>query len=191
MSSKSKQQFTRDIIKNPNVSVGEYTYGTPRIYSWDSNTRLSIGKFCSIADDVKLILGGNHRTDWVSTYPFSEMTEYFPGGKTVKGHPQTKGDIKIGNDVWIGNGVAVLSGVTVGDGAVLGAYSVITKDVKPYEIVVGNPMQVVRKRFSDAQIDALLKIKWWEWNKEQIDKNVPELCSSNIDEFIKKWLNKA
>ena len=144
---------------------------------------LKIGKFCSIANDVQIFLGGNHRIDWITTYPFSVLNSW-PEAKDIKGHPCTKGDVIIGNDVWIGRKTLILSGVTIGDGAIVGARSVVTKDVAPYSIVAGNPAKLIRKRFDEKTIEKLLEIKWWDWNLEKIKKNLPLLLSNNIEQFF-------
>ena len=174
----------RSLIRRGVVSVGEYTYGYVKVNYWEENCRLSIGKFCSIAEGVEIFLGGNHRVDWLSTYPFPSRTSYFPEARNVTGHPSTKGDVVIGNDVWIGKGSMIMSGVTVGDGAVIGARSVITSDVEPYCIVAGNPARFIRKRFDTDTIQRLLKIKWWDWPIEKIHENVRHLCSSNVAQFL-------
>lgn len=141
--------YTKDFLKNFGdlVDIGSYTYGNPRLFHWGEDSKLKIGKFCSIADDVKIFLGGNHRMDWITTYPFSALKEEWPEAKDVKGHPATKGDVVIGNDVWIGYGATILSGVKIGNGAVIGAMAVVSKDVEPYSVVVGNPALEVKKDF--------------------------------------------
>jgi acetyltransferase-like isoleucine patch superfamily enzyme len=110
------------------ISIGRYTYGTPRVL-WGGMARLSIGAFCSIGQCVTVFLGGEHHTDWVSTFAFKEK---FAG--QVVSTRSTKGDVTIGNDVWIGQSATILSGVTIGDGAVIGTLSVVAKDVPPYAI---------------------------------------------------------
>ena len=167
----------------PQYEIGKYTYGKPRIYSWREGATFRIGAFCSIASDVKIYLGGEHRTDWVTTYPFNYFWE---SAKQIKGHPKTKGDVTIGNDVWIGAGAVIISGVTIGDGAVIGNNAVITKDVPPYAVAAGNPAVIVKERFDKKTIHGLLKIKWWEWEDSKIQENIPLLLDNNIDEFLKK-----
>jgi len=165
------------------IRIGSYTYGTPIVKNWGEDARLTIGKFCSIAGNVQIYLGGNHRTDWVSTYPFPAFEE-FSNWKYIRNISIAKGNINIGNDVWIGNDVTILSGVTIGDGAVIGTGCVISKDVEPYTVVVGNPQIEVKKRFNNYQIAKLLYMKWWDWDIEKIKLNIPLICSNNIDNFI-------
>lgn len=172
--------FTKDIFRNEPFEIGDFTYGQPKVFRWKDNTNLKIGKFCSIGNNVTILLGGNHRTDWISTYPFNEITDDFPNGKGITGHPVSKGDVVIGNDVWIGYGSLILSGVAIGDGAVIAAGSVVTKNIGPYEIWGGNPAKFIKKRFSDQEIGTLLTIKWWDWNKEKINRNARILCEGDI-----------
>jgi acetyltransferase-like isoleucine patch superfamily enzyme len=174
---------TKDAFKNCSyISVGEYTYGIPSVFYWGENAILKMGKFCSIASYVFIYLGGNHRSDWISTYPFPV---FFPEAHHIKGHPATKGDVIIGNDVWIGNSAVILSGVTIGDGSVIGANAVVTKNVSPYSIVVGNPAREVKKRFSEEEVEILLKIKWWDWSIQKIKENLESICCNNIKQFLK------
>ncbi|OQB29173.1 MAG: Streptogramin A acetyltransferase [Bacteroidetes bacterium ADurb.Bin174] len=176
--------FTKDVYNNLPYIIGDYTYGKPIVLHWGEKANLYIGKFCSIADNVTIFLGGNHRTDWVSTYPFNVLTDFFPEAGEITGHPSTKGDVIIGNDVWIGHGATILSGVKIGDGAVVGAGAVVTKDVLPYEIVAGNPAKHIKMRFNEEQVSKLLDIKWWDWPVDKIKLNVFLLTSSNLENFI-------
>jgi acetyltransferase-like isoleucine patch superfamily enzyme len=157
------------------VVVGDHTYGFPNIYSWGDDTKLHIGKYCSIAEGVVIVLGGEHRMDWVTTFPFSALARDWPPAKQIKGHPSTKGDVVIGNDVWIGQGALILSGVTIGDGAVIGAGSVVTKDVKDYAIAAGNPAKFVKFRFDQATRIGLKKLLWWNWSDEKVVGNMGKL----------------
>jgi acetyltransferase-like isoleucine patch superfamily enzyme len=170
--------------------MGPHSYGEPLIptYPGDSSW-VRIGAFVSIALDVVMMDGGNHRTDWISTYPFRLV--FGMQGALEDGHPFSKGDILVGNDVWIGRGARILSGITIGDGAVIGGYSVVTKDVRPYAIVAGNPAREIRRRFEDEQVEALLRIAWWHWPLEKVLAAVPELCSENVDAFIAAHLPGA
>ena len=154
---------------------------TLRVLSWGEGAKLRVGKFCSIADGVTILLGGNHRTDWITTYPFNVL---WPEAKEIHGHPMTHGDVIIENDVWIGLDAVILSGVRIGNGGVIGARSVVTRDVDAYSIVAGNPARKIRGRFTPKQIDALQQIAWWNWSEEKIRLSLPVLLSGRVDEFI-------
>lgn len=177
--------YTKDILKNKSYSIGDHTYGSPKVLDWNDGTRLEIGKYCSIADNVTFILGGNHRTDWVTTYPFSAIG-IWAGASLIKGHPGSKGDLVIGNDVWIGYGATILSGITIGNGAVVAAGAVVVKNVDPYSVVAGNPAKVLKNRFSKSDVQKLQEISWWDWKKAKIEKEIGQLCSQNIKNFISK-----
>ncbi len=167
----------------PQYNIGRGTYGDLRVRSWGEGTTLTMGAFCSVASGVQILLGGEHRPDWVTTYPFSVL---WAKGKHPPGHPVSKGDVVIGNDVWIGAEAMILSGVTIGDGAVIGARSVVTKDVPPYAIVGGNPARVIRMRFDETTIARLQNLKWWTWDDAQIEKLLPLLLSDNVEAFLRE-----
>lgn len=167
-------------------SFGKYTYGKPAVYWQNENAKLVVGNFCSIAGNVKIYLGGNHRTDWVSTYPFGHIHQNVFTSFNGVGHPATKGDVIIGNDVWIGSDVTIMSGVTIGDGAVIANNSHVVKDVEPYTLVGGNPAKYIKHRFTPEQIEKLLEIQWWNWDDAKINEFAPMLCNENVDEFILK-----
>jgi len=183
--------FANAFLAGENLEIGDYTYGIPRILSWDEGTRLKIGKFCSIAGEVIVFLGGNHRTDWVTTYPFSDFVDEWPEAKHMVGHPASKGDVVIGNDVWIGVGAVIMSGVTIGDGAAIAARAVVTRDVEPYCIVGGNPSRLIRKRFDDETIRALLEIRWWDWPVDRIKENMAILMSNNVSGILSNLAKRS
>ncbi len=169
---------------DPRINVGRFTYGAPVFRIWTADERIDIGAFCSIADDVTIFGGGEHRSDWVTTFPLRiafghELAER-------DGHPSTRGPTRIGNDVWIGHGATILSGVTVGDGAIIGARAVVSRDIEPYGVAVGNPARCVRSRFPADQVDALVKIRWWTWPIELVEEFVPLLCDADITSFIEE-----
>jgi acetyltransferase-like isoleucine patch superfamily enzyme len=179
-----ESQYKKNIL-NGLLTVGKHSYGKPEIilHTGDKN-KVLIGKYCSIADEVKIFVGGNHHSEWVSTYPI--RAKFDLPGKFEDGQPFSNGDVVIGNDVWIGYNTLILSGVTIGDGAIVAANSVVTKNVPPFTIVGGNPAKLIRKRFSDEEITHLQKIKWWDWDEKKILSNVDLLCSPNLDSFINK-----
>src|ERR1700722_6283328 len=131
--------------------VGRGAFCEPRILSCRDETSLRIGSFCSIARNVTIFLGGDHRVDWVTTFPFRDFRK---SAAAIAGVPHSKGDVVIGNDVWIGYGATILSGVTIGNGAVIGACSLVARSVPAYGIVAGNTEQLLHKAFYNDVIDA-------------------------------------
>lgn len=165
------------------MTVGAHSYGKPQLMVYAAgNAHCIIGKFCSIGNDVRFYIGGDHPTAYVSTYPF--RLQFGLLGAHEDGIPATKGDVVIGNDVWIGNNATVLSGVTIGDGAVIGAHAVVAKDVPPYAVAVGNPARVVKYRFTTEQIERLMGICWWNWSDAAVIDAVTLLSSPDIEGFI-------
>lgn len=164
-------------------SMGDYSY-------IGRNSRLihaDVGKFCSISGETKIGMG-THTLDKISTSPI--FTEAKNGTK----HSWVKVSainpfkrVKVGNDVWIGVRTMVMGGVTIGDGAVIGAGSIVTKDIPPYAVVAGVPAKVIRYRFPQEQIDALLDSPWWNLPEEQLREKIELFQSSeNIEEKINK-----
>ena len=166
------------------MSYGKYTYGRANLICATNDSKLEVGSFCSIAGGCNIYLGGNHMTNWVTTFPFGHIFEQKFNNFDGKGHPSTKGDVIIGNDVWIANNVTVMSGIKIGDGAVIAANSHVVKNVEAYSVVGGNPAKFIRFRFTPEQIEKLLEIKWWDWDDAKINKFTPLLCNDNIDAFL-------
>ena len=130
---------------------------------------------------------GNHRTDMVSTFPFKVLSDYWPGAAEAPSDHEDRGGIDIGSDVWLGAHCTIVAGVTIGHGAIVAANAVVTKDVEPYAIVVGNPARMVRKRCSDEQIRELLAIAWWDWPDEKTQAEAAHLSSLSVDDFIRRY----
>ena len=151
--------------------------------------RLIIGKFCSIATGSKFMMGGTqgHNYEWIASYPLDFLDDDFDGYTSVapKGH-KLKGDTIIGNDVWIGAEALIMPGVQIGDGAVVGARSLVTKNIGPYEIWGGNPAKLIKKRFTDSDIEKLLQIQWWNWELSKIKENISWIRSRDVDALWKK-----
>lgn len=167
------------------ASVGRHSYGEPTFHVWPGQrSRLRVGAFCSFAPGVQIFGGGRHRVDWVTTYPLRIRWDLH--GAHTDGHPAPGRDVTIGNDVWIGAEAVVLDGVTIGDGAAVATRSVVTKDVRPYAIVGGNPARELRLRFPDEQVEALLALRWWDWPDERIRERVGELCSPDVAAFLQR-----
>ncbi len=192
---KTGSVYTKDImaadIAKYGFEIGEFTYGTPIIRWWGESVKLKIGRYCSIAANVKIYLGGNHRYNWVTTYPFPSppMNADWPNvnQRGLPALPATKGDVVIGNDVWIGDDAVILSGITVGHGAVIAARTVVTKDVPPYAIVGGNPCKIISYRFSQEEISMLLEMKWWDWPTSLVNQFVHHLCAENVADFYNAY----
>lgn len=169
---------------------GTYFDRNVNIISWSDQYIVKLGKYNSIGRDCNFFLHANHRADWITTTSqlWGPVTPEIAEMHMNMGHPTCKGNIYVGNDVWIGAKSTIMSGVTIGDGAIIGSTSTVAKDVPPYAIVVGNPGKVVKYRFTQAQIDGLLQIKWWNWDEEKIKVEAMDLWSPNIDDFIYRHL---
>lgn len=173
------------------IMAGAYTYGRPKVRFPESGARLTIGRYGSIADGVEILLGGNHRTEWATTYPFPALPGLWPEASGMTGHDTTRGDVTIGHDVWIGSQAMVMSGVTIGHGAVIAARAVVTKDVAPYAIVGGNPAREIRKRLPEADIAALLALRWWDLPAAEVKALLPQLMSERVDELVARIRTSA
>jgi len=184
--------FLKNIIKNPNIIVGDYTYydDFDNVDNFEKNVKyhfdftgdkLIIGKFCMIASGASFIMNGaNHLTDSLSAYPFAIFGKGWEKAMEGKVYPN-KGDIIIGNDVWIGHNATIMAGVKIGDGAIIAANSTVVKDVDAYSIVGGNPGKQIKKRFPDKTINKLLELKWWDWSIKKITENIQNLTDIKIE----------
>jgi Acetyltransferase (isoleucine patch superfamily) len=176
-------------IDHPRIAVGDFSYysdrtepadvaGTiaPYLYPF-SRESLTIGRFVQIAEGTRFITSSaNHPMAGFSTFPFrifdpATIGDYLdlPAKDTVVGH-----------DVWFGDGVTVMPGVTVGSGAIVAARSVVTTDVPPYAIVGGNPARLIRMRFPEETVAALLAIAWWNWPAEKIAARIEALERADL-----------
>jgi virginiamycin A acetyltransferase len=157
--------------------IGEHSYIFQ--YTNEFNIPISVGRYCSLANGL-VIIGSEHPM-LVSTFAFKECWNVdFP---TCISRP-----IVIGNDVWFGSNVSIREGVHVGDGAIIGACSVVTKDVEPYSVMVGNPAVCKKYRFSPEIVKEFLEIKWWDWPYELVVQRIQDF--KDIDVFIKKYSKK-
>ena len=165
--------------------IGRFSWGHLTVSYRTHGCDLTVGQFCSFAYGTRVILGGEHHAEYISTYrfpsypPFKESAGSLADRQTVAG-----GNVSIGNDVWIGHDALILSGVSLGDGVIVGAGSVVRQSAPPYALVVGNPARVAGFRFAPEQIEALLRIKWWDWSEERLIAAMPELMSDDIQGFI-------
>lgn len=167
------------------IRVGIASYGEIKIVAFNNLSRLYIGSYCSIAQDVKFILDAEHSTKTVSSYPFKV--------KLIHGdmfEASSKGDIIVDDDVWIGYGATILSGVHIGQGAVVAAGAVVTSDVSPYAIVGGVPAKVIKYRFEPEMVEELIKIDYSKVTKEDIEKHIDELYVELKDKKQLEWMPK-
>jgi virginiamycin A acetyltransferase len=166
--------FLRPLVQSATIEVGEYTYydsyDDPLAFERDAvlygfgPERLVIGRFCAIASHVRFLMpGANHADRGPSTYPFGIFGAGWASTMDVVMSAPSRGDTIVGHDVWLGYSALVLPGVRIGHGAVVAAASVVARDVPPYAIVVGNPARVVRSRFSEEDVERLLRAAWWDW----------------------------
>jgi acetyltransferase-like isoleucine patch superfamily enzyme/SAM-dependent methyltransferase len=174
------------VVLPAHLTMGRHSYGAPRVLVYPGDTAVArVGSFCSIAADTEFMPGGLHNMKSVSTFPIRIV--WGMAQPPADGMPDTKGDIIVGNDVWIGHGATVLSGVYIGDGAVIGARAVVASDVRPYAVVVGNPAREVRRRFSDDVVEALLRIRWWDWPDALIVERASLLNSGAPQDFVERF----
>ncbi|WP_371388948.1 streptogramin A O-acetyltransferase Vat(I) [Bacillus pseudomycoides] len=188
-------QFIRNTITKPNIIAGDYSYYDALngesfedqvLYHYEVfGTKLIIGKFCSIAPEVRFMMdGGNHRMDG-STFPFNIFGNGWERHTPSLKQLPIKGDTIVGNDVWIGRRATIMPGVHISDGAIISADAVVVRDVEPYTIVGGNPGREIRKRFSPEVIQELLDIKWWDFDIELINQYIGAIVSGDLDTLRK------
>jgi len=196
--------YLKSVVTNPNIIVGDYSYYDDNKEGPESfekhvthfypfmGDKLIIGKFCCIAKGVEFIMNGaNHMMDCLTAYPF-ELIDEFKGLSRPFDARTNRGDTIIGNDVWIGQNVTILPGIHIGDGAIIGANAVVGKNIPPYALAVGNPIQIKKFRFDEETINLLLQLKWWDKDIEEIKKMIPLLSSDlskskiQLKEILKK-----
>lgn len=186
--------FLKNVVKAPNVFIGNYTYydsdDAPEQFETRNilfnypffGDKLIIGKFCQIASGTQFLMGAaNHRLGTASTYPFNVMGGIWREISTphIEELPH-KGDTVVGNDVWLGRNCVIMPGVKIGDGAIVAAQSVVTRDIAPYTVVGGNPARFLKNRFDEELTGLLLVLKWWNFPPEKLTAFLPVLCSSDL-----------
>ena len=185
--------YLKNFITSPNIEVGDYTYydepdGPEHfeknvLYHFDFiGDKLIIGKFCAIAKNVTFIMNGaNHQSTGFSTYPFFIFGNGWEKSAPQPGDLPFKGNTEIGNDVWIGYNATIMPGVKIGSGAIIASKSVVTNDVPAYAVVGGNPAKIIKQRFDDKTINALLSIAWWDWSSDKITAHLDAITQNNLD----------
>lgn len=183
--------YLSQVIDHPNWTVGDFSYHNsfkpvedyagllaPYLYA-GAPEKLIIGKFCQFAEATRFITSSaNHSMAGFSTYPFAIFSP--DSLDAYREEFAAIGDTVIGNDVWTGHGATILPGVSIGDGAIIGAGAVVARDVPAYAIAVGNPARVARMRFAPEVIEALLRLKWWDWPVEAIAGNLDAITGADI-----------
>lgn len=193
--SNKNMRYIKNTVKAKNIHIGEFTYYDTQgqvtadferdniLYNVPGHGDLYIGKFCSIAYGVEIIMGAaNHSMNSFSTYPFNLISKNWASrlGMTKEDMPD-RGDTVIGNDVWIGRKTRIMPGVKIGDGAVIGSYSVVSKDIPPYTVAAGDPIKLIRPRFDAETIEFLKRIKWWDFTPAQLEAAIPYLSSVDLE----------
>jgi acetyltransferase-like isoleucine patch superfamily enzyme len=159
-----------------NSIIDSYTYVGPR----SEIICTDMGKFCSIANNVKIGLA-NHNMKGISTSPIFFSNKNATGYKwTSINNFEEFNRVIIGNDVWIGTSVIIMGGVNIGNGAVIGAGSIVTKDIPDYAIAVGIPARVIKYRFDIPVIEKLLEIKWWDMPESKLRDNIEIFQKDNL-----------
>lgn len=175
--------YTKDFLKN--ASVGDFTYGSLTVYPPNPTleSKITIGRFCSFADGITLSFHSNHSLKDITTYPFDSLQS--EGWPSVEFSPSIGyKPIIIENDVWVGYGCQILQGSHISNGCIIGAFSVVRGYLPPYSVCIGNPAQIIKKRFSDEDIEKLLQVKWWDWPTEKIKENLQVICSQNVLKLV-------
>lgn len=174
-----KFNWTGNRVFMQHVSVGDFTYFSDNCVILEA----TIGKFCSFGANVQVAPGKHPTSTFVSTHPaLYSNPAYCKKNFFESDHHNPVRHVTIGNDVWVGTNAVIADGVTIGDGAVVAANAVVSKSVEPYSIVGGVPARHIRYRFEENEIEALLRLKWWEHDLEWIEKNARHFL--DIKSFI-------
>lgn len=152
-----------------------------------------VGRFCSIAAHTR-INPGNHPVERVAMNHFTYRSSAYGLGADDPAFFDWRRQFRcrLGHDVWIGHGAVVLPGVSLGNGAVAGAGAIVTKDVPPFAIVVGNPARLLRYRFVPEIVAALESIAWWDWPPERLGVAMADFRGLSAEAFCAKhWAGPA
>ena len=190
-----KNDFT--LLKNDSYTkIGEKTYDNgAKVWRW-SNAPLTIGNYCSIANNVNFIIDeGNHKMSSITNFPIAN--NLFKNENTINGIDKKtffskfkqKEGITIGNDVWIGMGAYIMPGVTIGNGATIAANSFVTKDISDYTVVAGVPANIIKVKYEVETINKLNAIAWWDWKESIIKERIIDFYLP-INHFIDKFFDE-
>jgi acetyltransferase-like isoleucine patch superfamily enzyme len=169
------------------LSAGKHTYGLENIsVSWQGDQEIIIGAFCSLAGNLTIQIGGNHNSNWATTYPFGHVSNGNWDIPPVEGHPKPSREVEIGNDVWIANNVTLMGGVSIGDGAIIAMNSHVTRNIPPYEVWGGNPAKKIKDRFPEEIKSKLLESKWWNLPDNFIESLIPLLVQEPTLDLLQR-----
>jgi virginiamycin A acetyltransferase len=185
-------RYLRTLVSSPLIDVGDYSYyddpvdpmrfQTDNVLYHYGPERLVIGRFCAFATGVRFIMNGaNHRMDGITTFPFSIFGDPWSRDVDAILNLPNRGDTIVGNDVWLGYEALVAAGVTIGNGAIVASRAVVSRDVRPYSIVAGNPAVEIRRRFNDAEVERLERIAWWNWPIDRVTQHARLLMTGDVD----------
>ena len=165
------------------TDLGDYTY----LFGSNDVIFAKLGKFNSIATGVRINPVNHPMRERAAAHHLTYRAAHYGLGEDDPSIIQWRRSRKVvtGNDVWIGHNAVIMGGVALGDGAVVGAGAVVTHNVAPYEIVGGVPAQHIGWRYNNDTIAALLRIRWWDWTREQLQKQLPDL--NDVSTLIRKY----
>jgi virginiamycin A acetyltransferase len=191
-----KVVLLKNLVKSPNIIVGDYTYYTDpedatnfengNVLYNIGGPRLIIGKFCAIATGAQFLMPwANHPSTGVSAFPF-----FIFGGdwaaQTMDVFMNMAGeDTVIGNDVWIGREAVIMPGVNIGDGAIISTRAFVTADVPAYSVVAGNPARLIKRRYEPEEIELLQRLAWWDWPIEVITEHVRDIFTGTPGQLVR------
>ncbi len=183
------ENWTRELLEYQGLDIGEWTTGKPWILGKEGHSKLHVGRFCAIAQEVMICLNASHPTTAISSYGFNYKLNRIVLGDEfdLRLHNRNKPDIVVENDVWIGHGATILPGAYICNGAIVGSRAIISKKVPPYAIVVGDQHRIVKYRFPQEVIDELQRIAWWNWPIEKVLEAIPLMYADDPWDFINAY----
>lgn len=171
------------------TKIAESTFGDYAYVVNDSDIIYTdVGPFCSIAAHTR-INPGNHPLERVAMNHFTYRSSAYGMGRDDPDFFDWRRSFRcvLGADVWIGHGAIVLPGRRIGTGAAIGAGAVVTRDIPPFAVAVGNPARVVRMRFAPEIVAALERIAWWTWPQDRLAIGLNDFRTLDAAAFCRKY----
>jgi acetyltransferase-like isoleucine patch superfamily enzyme len=163
--------------------MGFASYEAPTVVGPAAGGHLArFGAWCSLAYDAEIMLDRTVEPRDLGRVALSPQRDE----PVAADDPGLR--IEVGHDVWLARKAKLLGGIRIGTGAVIATEAVVTDDVRPYAIVAGNPAREVARRFTDEQIEGLLRLAWWDWPEEVVLARYAEMCDPDIDRFLARYL---